>query len=512
MKNHLYRAALLALACSANIALAQDYIGLTYNLTPDGTNEFSLVGNIWGGGSSITYALDPTMDSSNNAASGSVQMVCMLSPSLGDQFVTKYGFTNDVYASSYTNLEFDYYWASSSPSTNVGGFRGLLYGHIDQGYTTSNSTIVASSFNVYGLNPGVNKWVHVVIPVPINVQGIVDGIYLKMDTANWSNPQSGTVTCWVDNIKLTGLKPAPARPTIALQKAVPGLRIWASALNNDYQRDEIVTVNNDHGWYGSTPRTYSFTLASFPDQTHVNFQAHMFLIPLSGMLSTDINPPGPINAWEDYHASNIVEVAVINAGNGTTTGRFMVKTNSSNSDGDMRAAGTLGVVTNAAGALGTWTVTFTDNTHATLTAPGGSNTVSFLIPEDVTLFSGDLAVYFGVDPNSTADTGQSATFSHIQITGTDPINDTLTSLDSTTWQVISMDQVGTVFVPGDSAYWISWPQQAGFSLNTNVNLAVPAGWGDIGLAQQNIWALTEVLVPNTNLVSGTKEFFGLKYP
>jgi hypothetical protein len=341
------------------------------------------------------------------------------------------------------------------------------------------------------------------MPVPVTVNSLVNGIYMKMYCGGYGNPTAGTVTYWVDNVKLTGHKPPLTAPALTIQKSIPGLRIWASQLNDDYQRDEIVTVNNDHGWYNSTPRTYSLTLASFPDQTHVNFQAHMFLIPLSGMLAGDL----PSNAYEDYHASNSVQVAIINAGNGTTTGRFMVKTNASQTDGDMRTVGTLGVVTNAAGAIGTWTVTFSDNTHATLTAPGGTSN-SFALPEDMTLFQGPLAVYFGVDPNSTVDTGQSATFSRIQITGTDPINDNMTSLNSSTWQVISMDLPGTVFVPADSAFWISWLQQSGFGLVTNASLSTPvSSWGNIGLAPTNIWTQSEVLVSTTNLVSGAKEFF-----
>lgn len=500
MKKHFYRVALCALACSANIALAQDYIAATYDLDADGTNQFNLCANLWGS-AGPTYMLDGSMDASNNPASGSVQMVCSLDGVVGDNFVSKYGFA-DTNAFAFTNLEFDIFWAANSPTS--AWYFGPFYGHLDLFYTTDSGTIdpgQGDSLDIHLTDAG--HWMHVIRPVPITVNTLVNGILIKMYCGGYGNPTAGTVTYWVDNIKLTGRKPPVTAPTLAIEKSVPGMRIWASLIGNDYQRDEIVTVNNDHGWYNSTPRTYSLTLASFPDQTHVNFQAHMFLIPLSGMLAGDL----PSNAYEDYHASNIVQVAIINAGNGTTTGRFMVKTNASQTDGDMRTVGTLGVVTNAAGALGTWTVTFSDNTHATLTAPGGTSN-SFALPEDMTLFQGPLAVYFGVDPNSTVDTGQSATFSRIQITGTDPINDNMTSLNSSTWQVISMDMPGTVFVPADSAFWISWLQESGFGLVTNASLSTPvSSWGNIGLAPTNIWIKSEVLVSTTNLVTGGKEFF-----
>jgi hypothetical protein len=500
MKKLLSLAALCALACSANIALAQDYIAATYDLTPDGTNQFGLCNNLWGD-SGPAYTLDGSKDGSNSLASGSVRMDCTLAGTGGDAFVSKYGFA-DTNAYSFTNLEFDIYWSAASPQGNW--YFGPFYGHLDFGYTTDSGTIdPGQSFDIHLADAG--HWVHEVLPVPITVNTLVNGIYMKMYCGGYGNPNAGTITYWLDNIKLTGRKPASTPPILSIEKSIPGLRIWASQIGNDYQREEIVTLNNDHhSWYGNTPKSYSMTITNFPNQTHVNFQAHMFLIPLASM------PPGdlPSNGYEDFHASNIVMVAIINAGNGTTTGRFMIKTNASQSDGDMRTVGTLGVVTNAGGALGTWTVTFTDNTHASLTAPSGATTGVFSIPQDVTLFQEPLAAYFGVDPNSTVDTGQSATFSHIKITGADPIDDTLTTLDSFTWQVISMDPPGTVFVPTDSAYWISWPLQSGFGLVTNASLSAPsASWGSLGIAPTTIWTKAQTLISSTNLVPGGKEFF-----
>jgi hypothetical protein len=93
MKKHFYRVALCALACSANIALAQDYIAATYDLDADGTNQFNLCGNLWGS-AGPTYMLDGSMDASNNPASGSVQMVCSLDGVGDDNFVSKYGFAD----------------------------------------------------------------------------------------------------------------------------------------------------------------------------------------------------------------------------------------------------------------------------------------------------------------------------------------------------------------------------------------------------------------------------------
>jgi len=409
--------------------------------------------NWWGNGLQ-TYSWS-TKDANSSANSGSLQVVAPFNGS-GDQFVCTIPVAQQVLP-SYTNLEFDLYWDTSSPTRGDGSYAYLEIGLKN----TDFSQDWLPAYNVPASNGG--QWVHVVVPIALSINNTIDGVIFKMNGGAWGNPTSGTVGFLVDNITLTGpIQALP--PSMAIQKAILGLRIWASQANNSVQRDEVRTVNNDHTWYNSSPRTnsslrtYSMTLASFPGQSHTNFQAHMFLIPLSAMPSGE----GPDNAWMDYHATNIVQVQINNTGDGRATGMFMVKTNAPSSDGNMRTTGTLGIITNST-ALGTWSVTFNDNTHARLTGPSGAYT-NFTVPADAAaLFGGGLCVYFGIDPNNAADVGESATFSHLQITGTDPINDTFSgsALDTGTWAVMSMDPAGTVFVPPTGVFWLSWSLPAG---------------------------------------------------
>ena len=65
MKKILCRIAICVLACSASLAFAQDFIGATYDLTPDGTNQAALCGNLWGSAPQ-TYTLDGSTLSSIN--------------------------------------------------------------------------------------------------------------------------------------------------------------------------------------------------------------------------------------------------------------------------------------------------------------------------------------------------------------------------------------------------------------------------------------------------------------
>jgi hypothetical protein len=460
--------------------------------------------NWWGNGLQ-TYSWSSN-DANNNPSSGSLQVVAPFNGS-GDQFVCTIPVAQQVLP-SYTNLEFDLYWDTSSPTRNDGSYAYLEIGLKN----TDWSQDWLPAYNVPASNGG--NWVHVVVPIALSINNAIDGIIFKMNGGNWSNPTSGTVGFWVDNIMLTGpIQALP--PSMTVQKAIPGLRIWASQANNSVQRDEVRTVNNDHTWYNSSPRTYSMTLASFPEQSHTNFQAHMFLIPLSAMPSGE----GPDNAWEDYHATNIVEVQINNTGDGRATGMFMVKTNAPGSDGNMRTTGTLAIITNST-ALGTWSVTFNNNTDVRLTSPSGAYT-NFTVPAGAAaLFGGGLCVYFGIDPNADADAGQSATFTHLQITGGDPINDTFSgaALDTNTWAVTSMDQVGTAFVPPTGVFWLSWSLPAGtWFLQASPDLRNPSDWY---YARQNPGQLVPltlpspisrnvVLVTTNDLPSRAKGFFRL---
>ena len=289
--------------------------------TFDTSDSVTAVFNWWGNGLQ-TYSWS-TMDANNSGSSGSLQVVAPFTGS-GDQFVCTVPITQQVFP-SYTNLEFDLYWNPSSPTRGDGSYAYLEIGL----KTTSWGQDWLAGYNVLAANGG--NWVHVVEPIALSVNDAINGVIFKINGGNWGNPTSGTVGFWVDNIMLSGPIQLLA-PSMSIQTAIPGLAIWASQANNTVQREEIRTVNNDHTWYNS-PRTYSMTLASIPGQSHTNFQVNMFLIPLSAIPSGE----GPDNGWEDWHATNIVQVQINNTSDGRATGIFMVKTNAPSSDGAYRS-------------------------------------------------------------------------------------------------------------------------------------------------------------------------------
>ncbi len=281
MKKILCRIAICVLACSASLAFAQDFIGATYDLTPDGTNQAALCGNLWGSAPQ-TYTLDGSMDANANAASGAEKVVVTMNGQGNDQFVSKFGFA-ETNSALFTNVEFDVYWATSSPLGDW--YFGPFYGHLDFGFTTPSSTDIYDTLDIHLTDAG--NWMHVVKAIQTGED--VNGILLKMYCGGYGNPENGTITYWVDNIKLTGRRPT-IQPILGIQKAIPGLRIFAGSYSNPqtYDREQLATIDQNQSWVGGTyPVSYSYTLKSFPTVPAGSvFRFHIFLVPVNSA------PPG----------------------------------------------------------------------------------------------------------------------------------------------------------------------------------------------------------------------------
>jgi hypothetical protein len=183
-----------------------------------------------------------------------------------------------------------------------------------------------------------------------------------------------------------------------------------------------------------------------------------------------------------------------------------------NADSSAGPAGTLAGI-GSPSALGTWSLTFSNNTSVALASPSGTST-NFNLPADsAALFADPMYVYVGVQPNSLNNIGQSAMLSRIQITGVGaPLDDKFTgpTLDADTWQVAAEDPTGVVTVPPDSTYWLSWTLPAtGFEVQASPIL-VPGSWVDPGLT--NIFQIggrRRVLIPSSSLPGTNSGFFRL---
>ena len=335
--------------------------------------------------------------------------------------------------------------------------------------------------------------------------------------SNGGSSLTNTVNYWVDNIRITAPPSVHTnRPALSIAKAPPaGLTLMASAAGDAWQRQMIRTVNSNYSWHNATANTttYSINVADFPGAAQSGFEAMMYLIPVTGMS----NPDGGSVDWDSAHVAYFTITA--NA-DGTGRGNFRYKVNSA--AGETFKSWT--DFNTPASPLGTWSLSFSNNTNVTITAPDGTSTALNIPEADAAHFQGDLIAYFGVRPTDTARIGQSATFSRIKITGAaGSIDDTFGNLDSATWVRKASNGAGIFITPADAEYWVSWPQpDGGFAnlyatdnlgnkMNEWLSLPVEAtGWlnvaGDRRLTVVKQSALNAL--PNAS----KNAFFGLFHP
>ena len=450
-----------------------------------GTNNYGLddgITNIWinwFGTAFSNLVWDATSDAQNNPNSGSLKIIALfpdagIGGQYGPQFVVMdnyNGITPNLNGFDITGFQCDVRFDPTSATevdtgvTNFGtvefGSRGIDYGQHDFG---SISVPVTQT-----------NWVHVSLPVnaisDANITNIPN-VYVKI----YSGTRTGTTILWVDNIKLTGPSVIVVQkpPTLSIEKATPGLRIFAGSTANTYDRAEVATIDNSQSWISpsSYPVSYSFKLLSYP--ANIN-QTHIFLIPVNQSGQANMgNVSGTVNEYIDYQASNGMWLVLAPYGSGATA-TVEWKTNLPNANPDHMAL----VITNPT-ALGTWTLTFNNASSGTVTAPGASP-AAFTIadPNVATDFANPLVAYFGVQPNSGAGIGQYEDWASITVSGVAGVNenDDFTadsSFNSSLWAINTLTPALNTcvqLVTPNTPYWVNWTLPAvNFGIGTAMNV------------------------------------------
>jgi len=510
----------LALICLAFTTQAQNLIVNSFDT--DGGGTFGLDwANFRNYAYSVNYVFDATQDSTGNPSSGSmyvtVQWPLQSDPIWNENW-------NDIQfawgtppfdPTGYINFDADIKVDVANSSLSADGYS---YGAVEL-IINNPWTTVAGWVN---LAPTA-EWQHISasfagLPNVTNSEAIIGFI------SNGSSSPTGPVSVWIDNIVFT----APAtvftnQPTLSLAKAPPpGLTCICSKPLGTYQRQMVSTVNSNYSWNTATAvshtTTYSMNIAACPGPNYPGFESQMFLIPQLGMVA------GPSVDW---YSANVINLFVGANPDGTGSGTLQYKVNDPS---DWTAA--LVVSKNcASGPVGTWSLTFNNNTNVTITAPDNTST-NFTIPaSDAALFQDPLSVYVGTLPNNNANIGQSSTFSRVQVSGSaGSINDTFASLNPATWALYAEDPPGVFITASDAKYWVTWPlpdygATNGFtSLYASDNLAnnpdislwsslptAATGWISVGGAER----LTIINQSTLNAAFGyapTNCFFGLYHP
>jgi len=386
-----------------------------------------------------------------------------------------------------TNISFEIHVDPHSIPDPDGNF-----GTISVGLLTTTYKSGANSSYWQGLTiPGsaTNGWVKLSETNAADGQAEVNGYSttnafgVDFDYNNYGGLPTNPVTFWIDNVVvLTSAKPPPPPPppTMSISKTQPGLNLFAGQGTSLYQREDLETANaaGYYNWVGAGhPVTYSYTISDYYVAPGDAFQTQIFLVP---------NPGGENSP--DWNEANTVFLDMESTANGASW-TFRYKTNQPNGNSMIYGSGTLATI-NSSTAVGTWSVTFNNNTSVTMLAPDGTST-NFSIPDTTgattALFDAaqgnNVSLYFGVQAGNAGGANDHIVVSDFKVTGlgAQDFDDNFLTDSGTlnpVWNVnANFPAAVQLLAPGDTYFLVSWTSPAfNFNLETSPTLGPTANW------------------------------------
>lgn len=436
----------------------------------------------WFGGAFSNAVWTPGVSPGYAPSAGSMAINLDWPGTAGEQFMVFDGgpgspfYSLGISALTFTNFQCDVMFAPGSATNASGNFGNLQFGDSTATYGQDFFQGNAGT-SISATNAGV--WTHISIPLnAVTDSNLLDIHSLLIHIYDGSGSLNGTQTLYVDNIEFTGSKTAVIvpPPTVAIQKAFPGLRIFAGSTVNTYDREDLGTLTQNESWVGGNyPVSYSFSLLSYP-ANNIN-QTMLELIPVNTLPSGNNVYQG--NEYMDYQASNGLWLVLAPNGGGAVTATVEWKTNLPNANPNQTAI----TITNST-ALGAWTLTFNSASSGTLTAPGGSSTPFSIGDASVASdFANPAIAVFGLQPNSTAGEGLYEDWGYIGITNVSAGNafedfthessdisggTTPSGLFTTAASALP---ASLIIARTNDAFWVNWTLPAiGFNLITSTNL------------------------------------------
>lgn len=399
----------------------------------------------------------------------------------------------------YSSFEFDLY----VNSTNAGGVVNFFIMAGDWSCNNVGSVKLDPSYT--------GKWTHCSVPLGTYTKAGTQGYILQCGGGNMA-----PTTYYFDNLEF--VKSTQAPKITKLSNGTPrGVQIVMDDDNNQWQRDGITTPA-DGGqvfWYSdvlTAPVTYAFTLNDFPEATiHGGFSAHLFFV--NG--DTDTSTGDPTTGSVDWNAADLIDLHVTANANGGYDYSLNWKTNHPAANTDHQVASL-----HSPTALGTWSLTFTSATEATMSGPGGIST-NVSLPADVvnSNFSpGAGYLHFGMFKNDGANDGHnngvSGTFARLQMSGPGYVFDeTFNGTNLTAnynWRVSRPSAIH--WVPDGVGKWLTWSLPSD-GYHPQIGPAVTGPWKDVtNLVEYTTSSLKIGAVSASDVPTGNEAFLRLKYP
>lgn len=476
----------------------------------------------WGGQGAVAW--DSTQDSGGNANSGALYITA--NGAAGDQLVALGHFSGQnwvnpgsarVDLTEYTNITFDIKWDAANSTIELPAYNATGEPLQFWGIPVANAEANTPPWITIGAAPipaaASNGWTRVSVPIDpfiANIDSVYGVGFKKYTAANLI----GTAAFWVDNIVLQAKQVATAPPSFAKSfgTPTPGLNLFSSAGGGEFQRTSVKVISQTGLGFTDQPGevTYAFTIREYPNpDIYTNYQAHIFLT----------TGPGTASAL-DYNEADLIWLNVQGSTNGGAIAYFRYKINAPNSNtnifgeeyaGPGEAWG--GQLTNlpAATPIGTWSMTFSQNTNVTLRGPGGVSVDFTIRPEIAQRFVEPLNLVFGAQPNRRSEeepqfnVGQKVVLASAGMTnnGTAVVWDNFlddTALDTTIWTTLSGSPNTAFIIPNDPAQkLVRWSlPDSGFVLEAATNLMGP--WVQVSSpATWTAGAFRNTLVPSSYL-------------
>lgn len=507
---------LLGLTLMTSISSAQTIIINYTNTFDDSGNNVNGGQNIWmywyslyqdcfGAGYNLPMTNDPTMDVNNNTnVSGSLYVYSPFAPrgtippggtaaepGYGEQSLFSGTFDGGLFDTAVqmkiltiTNISW-YIHVLPGTMTNTDGNFGTIAAGLksigyagDTGYYTNYLTIPGAATNGWVLMAETNaaEFQNAALN---SGDTYAQGVEFYYNQYNGNSYPTNPVTFWIDNLVVNSSvapPPPPPPPTLSISPAVPGLNLFTGSGTALYNRENIETTQGAYSWVGASgPVSFSITITNYPVGTNDAVQCQLFLASNPG---TENDP--------DWNEANIIfmdlESDVPNGGGASWTFRY--KTNDANDNTMLYNTNIFGqpghlasIATNTA--LGTWTVTFNNNTNVTMTIPGGAST-NFSIPDTTgattALFANGVYAYLGAQAGNSGGANDHIVISEFKVTGSaNDFDDNFVAdagVLSGNWAVNAAYTNCVQLVPPGNPYWVQWTSPAnGFTLQSTPALS-----------------------------------------
>jgi len=319
---------------------------------------------------------------------------------------------------------------------------------------TNDSALFMSGFSAFRTSPYSQGYL--VVRTGGNCQMTVDEI--KIGT-NFSDVVPATAA---------STNPKPASPIVSLVGGGPvGLQFNAAAGTTNHYNSISTPATFECSWVGSatpdSPATYSFTVTNPPARGVSNFVAYAWLIASpNGFVSAELSNP------------NVVRLRLRSDGNGGAEATLGYKVNDPYDTTMYSNAGFLCGITNAPFA-GTWTISVTNDTDFTLTAPNGSQSRGVMQSNDTGSFASQVQFFLGVNPNGQQNIGKFMTVSKVSIgitnsNTTNTISSDFTTgapLDAAIWNILAEDPASIIMMPVSTIYRATWRNAVGAGVGQN---------------------------------------------